>query len=225
MFGKLWRLAKIVWEHGGVLKFWAVVTGVATFSSEIDEWTGFTVRRLLPDWFPNTAWWWGLVVLALWVIYSLANRVLRYETPGLEIEAVQSNIDNSWWLEVRNVGSKPLTNCAVDFERIENELGQRVFPMSFGLVRPDGLSNPFPLRVGQPKQGQFAAIKNGKIHFYGVTVGRQPTDVELTEEKYIFTVAAYSEAEGAHCRKTFILLRDNNGLRVSGAKARRGGPT
>ena len=65
MLGKLWRITKIVWEHGGVLKLWAVFTGVATFSSKIDEWTGFTVRKLLPDWFPNTAWWWGLVVFAL----------------------------------------------------------------------------------------------------------------------------------------------------------------
>ena len=214
MLRKLWRLAKIVWEHGGVLKLWAVVTGVATFSSKIDEWTGLAVRGLLPDWFPDTAWWWGLVVFALWMIYSLASRVLRYETPGLEIDAFQSNIDNSWWLEVRNIGSKSLDSCAVDFERIENDVGQHVFPMSFGLVRPDGLTNPFPLRAGQPKQGQFAAIKNGKIHFYGMTVGRQITDVELTEEKYSFTVAAYSEAEGTHCRKTFNLLRDNNGLRV-----------
>lgn len=214
MLLKLWRLAKIIWEHGGVLKLWAVVTGIATFSSQIDEWTGFAVRRLLPHWFPDTAWWWGLVVLALWMIYSLASRVLRYETPGLEIEAYQSNIDNSWWLEVRNIGGKSLNNCAVDFERIEDEAGQRVFPMSFGLVRPEGLSNPFPLRAGQPKQGQFAAIKNGKIHFYGMTVGRQPTDVELTEEKYRFTVAAYSEAEGRHCRTTFMLLRDNNRLHV-----------
>jgi len=215
MLSKILRLADIVWEHGGVLKLWAVATGIAAFSSKIDEWTGFKVRELLPDWFPNPAWWWGLVVLALWMVYSLASRVLRYATPALDMKVVQANNDKSWWLEVRNVGSKSLENCAVDFERIENGAGQRVFPVSFGLARPGGLSNPFPLRATQPKQGQFAVLRNGKIGFYGMSVDRHFTSVELAEEKYVFTVGAYSEAEGAQCKKTFTLLRDNNGLHVT----------
>jgi len=217
MLSKIWRVMKVVWEHGGVLKLWAVATGIATFSSKIDEWTGFKVKGVLPDWFPDPAWWWGLVVLALWVIVSLARRVSRYETPALEIEAVQDNRDSSWWLEVRNVGGKPLTNCAVDFERIENEAGERVFPSSFGLLRPGESgesSNPFPLRAGQPKQGRFAFLKNGKIEFVGMAVDRRPVSVELAEEKYVFTVGVYSEAEGAQCRKTFALSRDDKGLHV-----------
>lgn len=214
MFSKLWHLAKIIWKHGGVPKLWFVATGVAAFSSKIDEWTGFKVRDQLPDWFPDPAWWWGLVVLSIWVIYSLANRVLRYETPTLNVVVVQDNRDKSWWLEIRNEGSKPLNSCAVDFECIENAAGERVFPFSLGLARPEGKSNPFPLRATQPKQGRFAALEEGKIVFYATDINRKLTSYVLAEDRYVFTIGAYSEAEGAQCKKTITLLRDNQELRV-----------
>ena len=215
MLIKIKRLSKIVWKDGGIPELWAFVLGTASFSGKINEWTGFKLSELLPPWFPEPAWWWGLVVLASWVIFSLANRVLRHETPALEIEVIKDARDSSWWLEIHNVGSKALGSCAVDFERIENTEGKRVFPHSFGLVRPDGLSNPFPLRAAQPKQGRFAELKNGKITILGMTVGRQITEISLEEEKYLVVVGAYSEAEGAQCKKTLTLLRKDGALHVS----------
>ena len=58
-------------------------------------------------------------------------------------------------------------------------------------------------------------MKNGKITIWGMTVGRQITEVSLEEEKYVVVVGAYSEAEGAQCKKTLTLLRKDGALYVS----------
>jgi hypothetical protein len=215
MFSTAKRLATIVWQEGRIPQLWAFATGVAAFSGKINEWTGLKMAEFLPPWFPNPAWWWGLVVLALWVSFSLARLVLRYETPALELEVVKDERDNSFWLWIRNVGNKTLNDCAVDFERIENAAGKPVFPHSIGLLRDGALSNPFPLRAGQPKQGRFAELKNGKITLWGMSARRQIVEIPLEEDKYVVTVGAYSEAEGAQCKKTLTLSRKDGDLSIS----------
>jgi hypothetical protein len=215
MFSKLYRLGQVVWQHGGVLKVWPIATGIASFSGKINEWTGFSLSSLTPAWFPRPAWWWGLLVLAMWVIFSLASRVIRYETPGLALEVVRDRRDGSWWLEVRNVGASALENVAVDFEKIENAAGERVFPHSFGLSREGGLSNPFPLRATQPKQGRFAHLVDGKIMIFGTSVNHQPTQIVLELDKYFVTAGAYSEADGAQCKRVLMLVRSNDTLEIS----------
>lgn len=216
MLSKVIRLARVVWDHGGVLKVWALATGLATFSGKLTEWTGFDPTGVLPTWFPAPAWWWGLVVLALWVIYSLANRVLKYETPGLAIDVRPDRRDNgrTWWIEIRNTGGSMLKQCAVDYERIGNAAGELVFPHSFGMARLGGLSNPFPLRAMQPKHGMLATLDGEHIIIFAYTVDRQETPIKLVLDKYCITVGAYSEADGSQCKRVLTIERRGEFLHV-----------
>jgi len=216
VLAKIKRIAKIVVEESGVKTgWWLLASALPAANDWASKTLGKSVTSVLPDWFPEPSWTWGLAVLAVWVIVSLARRILVHETATLEIEIIRDRRDNSVWLEVRNCGSKALENCAVDFEKIENASGERVFPHSFGLIRPGGLSNPFPLKATQPKQGKFAELKDGNITIFGMTVDRKPSAIVLVLEKYTVTVGAYSEAEGAQLKKVFTLSREDGVLNVS----------
>jgi len=204
------KLAVIVWEDGKLSWLWAALTAlpaIVAFAGQHWPWTATMLNAV--------QWWWGLIVLAGWIIFALGRRVLRFETPALELELIKDERDGSWWLEVRNVSGKALSDCAVDFERVEATNGKRVFPHSFGLARPGGLSNPFPLRAGQPKQGCFAQMRDGKIILLGVMVDGTLHEIELKEDKYRLLVGAYSEADGTRCAKVFTLSRERGTLSVS----------
>jgi hypothetical protein len=213
LFRTLKRLAVIVWKDGGLSWLWAAGSAVPGLIQ--------SAKKYFPDETQMAAimldavqWWWGLPILTAWVIFSLSRRILAYETPALEIDAIKDGRDSSWWLEVRNSGTKGVKDCAVDFQ-LETATGKRVFPHSFGWAREGGGSNPFPLRADQRKQGRFADLDEGKITIYGTTIDRRPTRISLEENKYIVTVGVYSELEGGQCKRTFTVLRDGSGLHVS----------
>jgi len=217
VFSKFKHLGVIVWQEGRISAvWWFLATALPAANEAIKKHLGHSVTELLPNWIPEPAWWWGAPILAAWVIFSLASRVLRYETPALELGVVRDERNNnSWWLEVSNVGSKVLGSCAVDFERIENTAGKRILPHSIGLLRGGNSSNPFPLRPQQSKQGRFAELENGKITLWGMSIDKVVTKMSLEDETYSVVVGAYSEAEGAQCKKIFTLSRKNGELNIS----------
>jgi hypothetical protein len=206
-FSVLKRLAIIVWKDGGLSWLWL---GLSALPTIID--LGTRVWPESPKTLASVSWWWGIVVVAVWVIFSLSRRILAYETPAIEIRPYQAAQDGSWWLDIVNTGRRVLGSCVLNMERLENESGRRVFPQSFGISeRP----NPFPLRGMQPKQARFASLEEGKIVLHLTGPGNRYTRTVLEDDRYTAVLSVYSEAEGAHTEKRVTLLRGSTFLNVS----------
>lgn len=215
IFSTAKRLASIIWKDGGLSWLWAVLSALPGAIQSLAKYLPGETQKALAMLDHPVQWWWGLPVVGVWIVFSLTRRILAYETPAVELEIYRDERSrNTWWLEVRNTGTKIINNCVVDFERIEDISGKRIFPQSFGLARSGDHSNPFPLRPKQPKQGRFSDLKpDGRIVIFGTRADREPVEIVLEDEKYFVTVGAYTELEGASCRKRITLLRGYGELR------------